>query len=101
MGIGVSHYLILSSFLFLVGAFGFVWRRNFLIVLMSIEIMLNAVNLLLLAFARYWGGMEGHVIAFFVIALAAAEAAIGLSILIVVYRRQATVDVEDLRQLRE
>jgi NADH-quinone oxidoreductase subunit K len=68
---------------------------------MSIEIMLNASNLVLLAFARYWGGMDGHVIAFFVIALAAAEAAVGLSILISVYRSRNTVDVEELNQLRE
>jgi NADH-quinone oxidoreductase subunit K len=101
MDIGIAHYLILASFLFLVGVFGFVWRRNFLIVLMSVEIMLNAVNLILLAFARYWGGMEGHVIAFFVIALAAAEAAVGLSILISIYRRHQTVDIDELRQLRE
>jgi len=101
MGAPLSHYLLLAGFLFLVGAFGFVWRRNFLIVLMSIEIMLNASNLVLLAFARYWGGMDGHVIAFFVIALAAAEAAVGLSILISVYRSRNTVDVEELNQLRE
>jgi NADH-quinone oxidoreductase subunit K len=97
----MAPYLVLSTFLFLVGAFGFVWRRNFFMVLMSVEIMLNAVNLALLAFARYWGGAEGHVLVFFVIALAAAEAAVGLSILIAVFRRLGTVDVGELRELRE
>ena len=101
MSIGPAHFLIVSTFLFLVGAVGFVWRRNFLVVLMSVEIMLNAVNLALVAFARYWGGSDGQVLAFFVIALAAAEAAVGLSILIAIHRRLGTVDVGDLRDLRE
>ncbi|MBU1698602.1 MAG: NADH-quinone oxidoreductase subunit NuoK [Candidatus Eisenbacteria bacterium] len=97
----LSHYIALSAFLFMVGIFGFVWRRNFLIVLMSVELMLNAVNLALVAFARYWDNPEGHVFTFFVIALAAAEAAVGLSILIVIYRQRESVDVGDFRRLRE
>ncbi|MBD3335627.1 MAG: NADH-quinone oxidoreductase subunit NuoK [Candidatus Eisenbacteria bacterium] len=101
MSVGLSQYIALSTLIFIIGVFGFVWRRNFLIVLMSIELMLNAVNLAFLAFARYWGGAEGHVLAFFVIAVAAAEAAVGLSILIMIYRRRETVDVTDLQELRE
>ena len=101
MDVQLSHYIALSAFLFMVGVFGFIWRRNFIIVLMSIELMLNAVNLALVAFSRYWGGPEGHVITFFVIALAAAEAAVGLSILIVIYRGRETVDIGDFRRLRE
>jgi NADH-quinone oxidoreductase subunit K len=80
------HYLILSALLFCIGVAGFVSRRNLFIVFMSIELMLNGVNLSFLAFSRHFGNLDGHVYAFLVIALAAAEAAIGLAIVILIFK---------------
>jgi NADH-quinone oxidoreductase subunit K len=100
--IGLNHYLYLSAVLFFIGAFGVLFRRNLLVILMSIELMLNAVNLSFLAFSRYAAGsMDGHVIAFFVMALAAAEAAIGLAILVMVFRNRTTVQADDLTLMRD
>jgi NADH-quinone oxidoreductase subunit K len=81
-----SHYLLVSAALFCVGVAGFVSRRNLFIVFMSIELMLNGVNLSFLAFARHLGNLDGHVFSFLVIALAAAEAAIGLAIVILIFK---------------
>ena len=98
MGIGLGTYLALASLLFAIGAIGFLTRRNVLLQLMSIEIMLNSVNLTLVAFNRWNPGtpgewaMQGQVFAFFVIAVAAAEAAVGLAIVISLYRLKHTVE---------
>jgi NADH-quinone oxidoreductase subunit K len=93
---GIGTYLALASVLFGIGATGFLSRRNMLIQLMSIELMLNSVNVVLLAFNRaYPGNHDGQVFAFFVIAVAAAEAAVGLAILIAYYRIKKTVDTDD------
>jgi len=81
-----SHYLLVSAALFCIGMAGFVSRRNLFIVFMSIELMLNGVNLSFLAFARHLGNLDGHVFTFLVIALAAAEAAIGLAIVILIFK---------------
>lgn len=81
-----THYLLLSAALFCIGLAGFVSRRNLFIVFMSIELMLNGVNLSFLAFARHLGNLDGHVFSFLVIALAAAEAAIGLAIVILIFK---------------
>ena len=92
---GVGTYLALASVLFGIGAAGFLTRRNMLIQLMSIELMLNSVNVVLLAFNRvYPGNHDGQVFAFFVIAVAAAEAAVGLAILIAYYRIKKTIDTD-------
>jgi NADH-quinone oxidoreductase subunit K len=92
---GIGTYLALASVLFGLGAVGFLVRRNLLIQLMSIELMLNSVNVLLLAFNRaYPGNHDGQVFAFFVIAVAAAEAAVGLAILIAYYRIKKTLDTD-------
>jgi NADH-quinone oxidoreductase subunit K len=92
----------LSAILFFIGAFGVLFRRNLLAILMSIELMLNAVNLSFIAFSRHGtGGMEGHVAAFFVMALAAAEAAIGLAILVMLFRNRTTVQADDLTLMRD
>ena len=96
----LSHFLILAAVLFGLGAIGVVLRRNALVLLMSVELMLNAGNLTFLAFARHHGGAEGQVIAFLVMALAAAEAAIGLAILLLVFRHRRSVMVDDLNELR-
>ncbi len=98
---GIGTYLALASVLFGIGAAGFLTRRNMLIQLMSIELMLNSVNVVLLAFNRaYPGNHDGQVFAFFVIAVAAAEAAIGLAILIAYYRIKKTVDTDDATLLK-
>ena len=98
---GIGTYLALASVLFGIGAAGFLVRRNMLIQLMSIELMLNSVNVLLLAFNRaYPGNHDGQLFAFFVIAVAAAELVIGLSILIAYYRIKKTIDTDDARLLK-
>jgi NADH-quinone oxidoreductase subunit K len=98
---GIGTYLALASVLFGIGAAGFLTRRNMLIQLMSIELMLNSVNVLLLAFNRaYPANHDGQVFAFFVIAVAAAEAAVGLAILIAYYRIKKTLDTDDATLLK-
>ncbi len=98
---GIGTYLALASVLFGIGASGFLVRRNMLIQLMSIELMLNSVNVLLLAFNRaYPANHDGQLFAFFVIAVAAAELVIGLSILIAYYRIKKTLDTDDATLLK-
>ncbi len=98
---GIGTYLALAAVLFGIGATGFLTRRNMLIQLMSIELMLNSVNVVLLAFNRvYPGNHDGQVFAFFVIAVAAAEAAVGLAILIAYYRIKKTIDTDDATLLK-
>jgi NADH-quinone oxidoreductase subunit K len=98
---GIGTYLALASVLFGIGATGFLVRRNMLIQLMSIELMLNSVNVVLLAFNRaYPANHDGQVFAFFVIAVAAAEAAVGLAILIAYYRIKKTLDTDDATLLK-
>ncbi len=101
MEIGLNHYLALSAILFFIGVYGFLFRRNLIVILMSVEVMLNAVNLSFLAFARQNATMDGHVIAFFVMALAAAEAGIGLAILVMLFRNRTTVQSDDLTLMRD
>ncbi|NLE84763.1 MAG: NADH-quinone oxidoreductase subunit NuoK [Myxococcales bacterium] len=97
----VEHYVLLSGLIFLIGAVGFVTRRNVLVQLMSIELMLNSVNLALVAFNRQHGGaMNGQMFAFFVIAVAAAEVAVGLAIVLQFYRLRATVNSDEADGLR-
>ncbi len=96
----IQHYLWLAAGLFCIGMFGVLVRRNALVVFMCIELMLNAANLTFLAFARQRGDNLGHVSAFFVIAVAAAEAAIGLAIVIAVFRSRATLNIEEMTTLK-
>jgi NADH-quinone oxidoreductase subunit K len=98
--IPTSHFLILGAILFAIGVVGFVVRRNFLTVFMSIELMLNAVNLTILSFARARASLDGHVLVFFVITVAAAEAAVGLAIALAVFRRRKTVNVDEVDLLK-
>jgi NADH-quinone oxidoreductase subunit K len=98
--VSTEHYLFLAALLFCVGMFGVMVRRNALVVFMCIELMLNAANLTFVAFARQRGDTIGHVSAFFVIAVAAAEAAIGLAILIAVYRSRGTLNIQDIRTMK-
>lgn len=99
-GIPINHYLIFCSIIFAIGVTGVLIRRNVIIVMMSIELMLNSVNLLLAAFAAYRGDPSGQLFVFFVMALAAAEVAIGLAIVIMIYRNTKSVDIESLSKLR-
>ena len=95
-----NHYLMLSAVLFLIGVAGVLTRRNAIVVLMCVELMLNAVNLSFLAFARALGDMGGHVFVFVVIAVAAAEAAVGLAILLAVFRNKETLNIDELNLMR-
>ncbi len=99
-GIPLNHYLIFCSIIFAIGVIGVLIRRNVIIIMMSIELMLNSVNLLLAAFSAYRGDASGQVFVFFVMALAAAEVAVGLAIVIMVYRNTKSVDLESLSKLR-
>ena len=96
----LNHYLILSAAIFAIGVLGVLIRRNLIVVLMSIELMLNAVNLTFIAFARFLGSMEGQVIVFFVMAVAAAEAVVGLAIIISVYRHRQSLDPREMQLLK-
>ena len=97
----LANYLVLAAVLFAIGLVGVIMKRNALIVMMCVELMLNAANLTFLAFARQAGNVSGHAIAFFVIAVAAAEAAVGLAIVIAIYRTRGAVNVDEVRALRE
>lgn len=94
------HYITLSAILFSIGVTGVICRKNALVIFMSIELMLNAANLAFLTFARQYNSAEGQVMAFFVITLAAVEVALGLAIIIVIFRKQNTVDVGEIRFLK-
>ncbi len=96
----VAWYLYLAAILFTIGLSGVLVKRNALIVMMCVELMLNAANLTFLAFARQNASLGGHAIAFFVIAVAAAEAAVGLAIVIAIYRTRGGVNVDEVRALR-
>ena len=97
----LEHYVLLSSIIFTIGAVGFLVRSNVLVQLMSIELMLNAVNLLLVAYNRvHAGDMNGQMFAFFIIAVAAAEVAVGLAIVLSLYRLRATVLSDEADSLR-
>lgn len=99
-GVPLNHYLLLCSILFAIGVIGVLIRRNVIIIMMSVELMLNAVNLLLAAFSAYHGDASGQVFVFFVMALAAAEVAVGLAIIIMVYRNTKSIDINSLNRLK-
>jgi NADH-quinone oxidoreductase subunit K len=100
MTIGLTHYLVLAAVLFGIGSIGVLVRRNAIVVFMCIELMLNAVNLTFIAFSRYRGTMDGHVIAFFVMAVAAAEAAVGLAIILHLFRTRKSLNVDEANLMR-
>ncbi|HEY5936041.1 MAG TPA: NADH-quinone oxidoreductase subunit NuoK [Kofleriaceae bacterium] len=100
LNVGYPHFLVLAAVLFLIGTAGVLIRRNALIILMSVELMLNAANMTLVTFARMWGDLSGHTFALIVIAVAAAEAAVGLAIVVAVFRGRRNVDVDRLTALR-
>jgi NADH-quinone oxidoreductase subunit K len=99
--INLSHFLILAAMLFMIGVVGiFLNRKNIIILLMAIELMLLAVNMNFIAFSYYLGDIAGQIFVFFILTVAAAEAAIGLAIIIVVFRNNRSIDVEDINRLK-
>ena len=100
MTIGINEFILVSSMLFLVGFFGVIFRRNTIIIYMSIELMLNAINLALVAFSRFNNTMDGSIFVFFIMTVAAAEVAVGLAIIVMLYRQKQTVLVNELNQLK-
>jgi NADH-quinone oxidoreductase subunit K len=100
MIVPVQAYVVVATVLFFIGIVGVIARRNPLIQLMSIELLFNSANLVLLAYARAWGNNVGHIFAFLVITVAAAEAAIGLAIVAIVFRRTTYVDVDEVASLK-
>src|SRR3982750_1864228 len=101
MSIGLTHYLVVASILFTLGIFGiFLNRKNVIVILMSIELMLLAVNINFVAFSAFRGGIAGQIFSLFVLTVAAAEAAIGLAILVVFFRNRGSIAVEDISSLK-
>ncbi|UCH79621.1 MAG: NADH-quinone oxidoreductase subunit NuoK [Nitrospiraceae bacterium] len=100
MLVPLSWYIILSAVIFSIGVFGFLARRNLIIMFISIELMLNSVNISLAAFSHYLQVMRGQILVFFVITVAAAEAAIGLAILIAYYKNNPTIKVDEINLLK-
>jgi len=100
MSIGVAHFLVLASALFGIGLFGVMVRRNAVIILMSIELMLNSGNMVLVTFSRYLGDTTGQIFALFVMVIAACEAAVGLAIILALFRNKDTVDVDKINIMK-
>ncbi|MBK0382279.1 NADH-quinone oxidoreductase subunit NuoK [Pedobacter sp. SD-b] len=96
----LNHYILLCAIIFTIGVIGVLIRRNAIIIFMSIELMLNSVNLLLAAFSAYSGDASGQVFVFFIMALAAAEVAVGLAIIVMVYRNTSSIDINILNRLK-
>lgn len=100
MTIGLEHYLFVSALLFCIGLFGVVLRRSLLVIYMSLELMLNAANLALVAFSRFNNNLDGQVMVFFIITVAAAEVAVGLALIVALYRKRQSAHVEDLASMK-
>jgi len=96
----INAYLILATILFVIGVIGVMVRRNAIIILMCVELMLNSVNLLLVAFSSFTNNIEGQIMVFFTMVVAAAEVAVGLALLISIYRNTSTVDINILKRLK-
>jgi len=98
--ITLNHYLILAAILFSIGAVGVFVRRNALIIFMCIELMLNAVNITFVAFSRYLSNPDGQIFVFFVMTVAAAEVVVGLAILVLIFRRKSTVNIDEINLMK-
>lgn len=99
-GISLQFYIVLATILFCIGVLGVILRRNAIIILMCVELMLNAVNLLMVAFSSYHGQGDGQVFVFFIMVVAAAEATVGLSIIVLLFRNKRTIDVGMFNKLK-
>lgn len=95
----IEAFVALSLVLFVMGSLGVLLRRNAIIVFMSVELMLNSANLALAAFARQWGGLDGQIFVFFVMTVAAAEVAIGLALIVAIFRNKQSINIDDLHQM--
>jgi NADH-quinone oxidoreductase subunit K len=100
MHASLEHYLVVSALLFCLGVIGVIMRRNLLIIYMSLELMLNAANLALVAFSSFNNNLNGQVMVFFIITVAAAEVAVGLALIVALYRKRQTAHVEDLATMK-
>jgi NADH-quinone oxidoreductase subunit K len=98
--VGLQHYLVVSALLFCLGVLGVLIRRNILVMYMSLELMLNAANLAFVAFSRFNNNLNGQVMVFFTITVAAAEVAVGLALIVALYRKRQTAHVEDLTTMK-
>lgn len=98
--ISLNHYLILSSLLFVIGMAGVLLRRNVIVILMSVELMLNAVNISFIAFSKYTQNVDGQIVVFFVMTIAAAEAAVGLALAVTIFKRFKEVNIKFFEHLR-
>ncbi len=100
MIIGFNHFIFLSACLFAIGVVGVLTRKNAIIIFMSIELMLNAVNLAFVAASRFMGGLDGQVFVFFVMTVAAAEVAVGLAIIVTIFRNRKSINIDDVNLLK-
>jgi NADH-quinone oxidoreductase subunit K len=98
--VSIAWYLVVSAFVFCIGAAGVLTRRNPLVILLCLELMLNAANLALIAFSRMWGNAEGQIFALIVMVVAACEVTVGLGLIVAIYRRHLPIDVDELRELQ-
>ena len=100
MTVGLEHYLVVSALLFCLGLLGVITHRNLLVIYMSLELMLNAANLTLVAFSRFNNNLNGQILVFFIITVAAAEVSVGLALIVALYRKRQTAHVEDLTTMK-
>jgi NADH-quinone oxidoreductase subunit K len=100
MTVGLEHYLVVSALLFCLGLLGVITRRNLLVMYMSLELMLNAANLTLVSFSRFNNNLNGQILVFFIITVAAAEVSVGLALIVALYRKRQTAHVEDLTTMK-
>ncbi len=98
--VAAEYFVVLSAVLFIMGVLGVLVRRNAIMIFMSIELMLNAANLALVAFARQWGNVGGQLTVFFVIAIAAAEVAVGLALIVAIFRTKKSIDIDELNVMQ-
>lgn len=100
MTVPVEWYVALSAILFSIGALGVLLRRNAIIIFMSVELMLNAANLLFVAFSRFLGDLDGQVLVFFVITVAAAEVAVGLALIVIIFRTKQSINIDEINLMK-
>lgn len=100
MSIGLTHYLLLGAVLFSIGTYGVLVRKNVIVIFMCIEVMLNGVNLTFIALSRHVGNLDGHLFVFFVMIVAAAEAAVGLAVMVALFRSRDSIVVDDFNLLK-
>jgi NADH-quinone oxidoreductase subunit K len=100
MTVPVEWYVALSAILFSIGALGVLLRRNAIIIFMSVELMLNAANLLFVAFSRFLGDLDGQILVFFVITVAAAEVAVGLALIVIIFRSKQSINIDEINLMK-